>query len=50
MTYPQIFSILVIAGTMILFVWGRIRYDLVALIALLAGLATGIVPFEPLAK
>ncbi len=46
MTYPQIFSILVIAGTMILFVWGRIRYDLVALIALLAGLATGIVPFD----
>ncbi|MEJ1162030.1 SLC13 family permease [Prosthecomicrobium sp. N25] len=31
---------------MALFVWGRIRYDLVALLALAAGLATGIVPAD----
>ena len=36
----------VVLGMMALFVWGRIRYDVVALLALLASLATGIVPPE----
>ena len=31
---------------MALFVWGRLRYDLVALLALLAAIATGIVPAD----
>src|SRR5215217_2106474 len=43
MTLPQIFSFSIIAATMLLFVWGRLRYDLVALLALLAAIATGIV-------
>ncbi len=34
----------ILAGTMILFVWGRLRYDLVAILALLASLAAGTVP------
>ncbi|ATY32160.1 SLC13 family permease [Sphingomonas psychrotolerans] len=43
MTLPQILSVAVLAGMMLLFVWGRFRYDLVAIMALLAALATGIV-------
>jgi di/tricarboxylate transporter len=43
MTLPQIFSFSIIAATMLLFVWGRLRYDLVALLSLLAAIATGIV-------
>ena len=46
MTLPQIFSFGIIAATMALFVWGRLRYDLVALLALLAAIATGIVPAD----
>ena len=43
MTAPQILTFAVLGGTMALFIWGRFRYDLVAIIALLASLATGIV-------
>jgi len=43
MTAPQILTFAVLGGTMLLFIWGRFRYDLVAIIALLAALATGIV-------
>ena len=43
MTLPQILSVLVLAGMMLLFIWGRFRYDLVAIMALLAALALGIV-------
>jgi len=43
MTAPQILSACVLAGMMLLFVWGRFRYDLVAVMALLAALAVGIV-------
>ncbi|MYZ46690.1 SLC13 family permease [Propylenella binzhouense] len=46
MTLPQIFAFAIVLGMMALFAWGRIRYDLVALLALLAGLLTGIVPAE----
>jgi di/tricarboxylate transporter len=46
MTLDQIFSFAVLAGMMVLFIWGRIRYDLVAIIALLASVALGIVPAE----
>jgi di/tricarboxylate transporter len=43
MTFPQTMSALVLAGMMLLFIWGRFRYDMVAVMALLAALATGIV-------
>jgi di/tricarboxylate transporter len=43
MTTPQALAFAVLAGMMLLFVWGRIRYDLVAVLALLASLALGIV-------
>lgn len=46
MTTPQFLAFAVIAGMMAAFLWGRFRYDLVAAVALLAGVATGIVPFE----
>jgi di/tricarboxylate transporter len=43
MTTPQWLSIVTLTGMMALFIWGRFRYDVVALIALLAALALGIV-------
>ena len=43
MTLPQWLSIATLAGMMVLFIWGRFRYDVTAVIALLAGLALGIV-------
>jgi len=43
MTLPQMLSIATLAGMMALFVWGRFRYDVTAILALLAGLALGIV-------
>jgi Citrate transporter len=39
MTLDQALSFAVIIGMMALFAWGRLRYDLVALLALLAALA-----------
>ena len=44
MTLPQILSVATLAGMMALFVWGKFRYDVVAIIALLAALALGLVP------
>ncbi|MEN3385766.1 MAG: hypothetical protein V7608_5810 [Hyphomicrobiales bacterium] len=46
MTLTQILSVGIIAATMGLFVWGRLRYDLVALISLLAAIVAGIVPAD----
>jgi di/tricarboxylate transporter len=46
MTHDQLLAFAVIAGMMVMFVWGRIRYDLVAGLALLAALLLGVVPFE----
>jgi di/tricarboxylate transporter len=46
MTSDQILSFLVVGGMMLLFIWGRLRYDMVAIIALIAALAVGIVPYE----
>jgi di/tricarboxylate transporter len=43
MTLPQILSILTLVGMMALFIWGRFRYDVTAIIALLAALVLGIV-------
>jgi di/tricarboxylate transporter len=46
MTLQQILAFSVIAGTMALFVWGRLRYDLVAGIALLVAVLIGVVPAD----
>jgi len=46
MTQDQLLAFAVIAGMMVLFVWGRIRYDLVAGLALLAAILVGVVPFD----
>jgi len=43
MTIPQALAFLLIIGMMVAFIWGRWRYGVVAVGALLAGLATGIV-------
>lgn len=43
MNTPQILSVGVLAGMMLLFIWGKFRYDLVAVMALLAALAVGVV-------
>lgn len=46
MTTAQLLSLGVLAGMMALFIWGRLRYDMVAVAALLAALAVGVVPPE----
>ena len=43
MTLPQYLSIATLVGMMGLFIWGRLRYDVVAIVALLASIAIGIV-------
>ena len=43
MTLDQGFAFAIILGTIALLIWDRIRYDLVALLALLASIACGIV-------
>ncbi len=45
MALNQALAFAVLAATMALFVWGRLRYDLVAILALLAAVFTGIVPY-----
>jgi di/tricarboxylate transporter len=44
MNLQQALAFAIVAGMMGLFVWGRIRYDMVAALALLAAVLTGIVP------
>ena len=46
MTLQQSLAFAIIAGMMALFVWGRFRYDVVALLALLVAVAVGIVPHD----
>ncbi len=46
MTTPQILAFAILAAMMALFVWGRLRFDMVAVLALLACLFTGIVPYD----
>src|SRR3569623_741890 len=40
----QIFAFAILTGLIVLFIWDRIRYDLVALLGLLASILCGIVP------
>ncbi|WP_114965322.1 SLC13 family permease [Alkalilacustris brevis] len=44
MTNPQILIFAILIATMVLFVWGRFRHDLVALLALMACVVGGLVP------
>ncbi len=44
MTLPQIEALAIVAGMLVLFVTDRLRYDLVAAIALSAAVLTGVVP------
>jgi di/tricarboxylate transporter len=46
MTSSQMLAFAVLGGMMVLFIWGRIRYDMVAVLALLVALLVGIVPAE----
>jgi di/tricarboxylate transporter len=44
MTLPQGLSLAILGGLLVLFLWGRFRFDIVALLALLAAIACGVVP------
>jgi len=46
MTLPQIAALAILGGMIVLFVWNRLRYDLVALLGLVLAVAVGIVPAE----
>jgi di/tricarboxylate transporter len=46
MTLDQALAFSIVLVMMALFIWGRLRYDVVALVALLAAIAAGIVPPE----
>jgi di/tricarboxylate transporter len=46
MTPDQIEIIIVLAATMLLFLWGRWRHDVVALVSLLACVMLGLIPDE----
>jgi di/tricarboxylate transporter len=43
MTFDQALAFTIIAAMMALFIWGRLRYDIVGCLALLASVATGLV-------
>jgi di/tricarboxylate transporter len=44
MTLQQALSFAVLAGLLVLFIWDRLRFDVVALLALLTSVACGIIP------
>ena len=46
MTLDQALAFAVLAGMMLLFIWGRLRYDMVAILALIVAIAVGVVPYE----
>ncbi|MDP1026859.1 SLC13 family permease [Sphingomonas sp. KR1UV-12] len=46
MTTPQILSFSIIGVTMLFFAWGRFRYDVVSLVALMVAVALGLVPIK----
>jgi di/tricarboxylate transporter len=46
MTIPQALSFGLIGLTVLVFIWGRFRYDLVAVGALVVGMAIGIIPVK----
>lgn len=46
MTLPQILSCALVCAMMGAFLWGRLRYDVVALISLLVGIVIGVIPAQ----
>jgi di/tricarboxylate transporter len=46
MTVDQSLAFAVLIGTIALMIWGRVRYDLAAMLGLLLGVAVGIVPMK----
>ena len=44
MTQPQIAVFAILACAFVLFAWGRLRHDLIAMAALLAGVLLDVVP------
>src|SRR5512134_2319107 len=46
MTQPQFVAFAVLAGMMAAFAWGRLRYDVVAVLALVVAILVGVVPHE----
>jgi di/tricarboxylate transporter len=46
MTYEQTTIFAILAGILVLFVWGRWRHDVVAFLALLIAVVAGLVPFS----
>ncbi len=46
MTTDQALAFAVMGGAVALFVWGKLRYDLVALMALVVGVLVGVIPAE----
>jgi di/tricarboxylate transporter len=46
MTLQQAIAFAIVAGMMAMFFWGKLRYDLVAVLTLLVAIAAGIVPHD----
>lgn len=46
MTHAQLLAFGVLAATMAAFAWGRLRYDVVAVLALIAAVLLGVVPHD----
>ena len=46
MTLPQTLSFGILGVMMVMFAWGRLRYDLVAVAGLLVAILCGIVPYD----
>jgi di/tricarboxylate transporter len=44
MTLPQALAFSIVGGAVVMFAWGRFRYDVVAVVALLVGVSVGVVP------
>ena len=46
MSVNAMLALLILAGTIVVFLWGRWRHDVVALASLMACVLTGLVPWE----
>ncbi len=46
MSHQPTLLFVILGATLVLFAWGRVRYDVVAVLALLAAVAVGVVPAE----
>lgn len=46
MTLPQALTFGIVGGAIVMFAWGRFRYDVIAVVALSLGLLVGVVPYK----